>query len=111
MSRFIDPSTHDQKVNKIQKNPLGPGPSDMNAWSRTKKIPESNQSFHFLKNTKNQNPIQCQGEDLSISLIKTNEMEIPVIKNSKVETNQNRARPDWSERNGYPVKLNVKKMR
>ena len=100
MSRFIDPSTHDQKVNKIQKIPLV-----------TKKIPESNQSFHFLKNTKNQNPIQCQGEDLSISLIKTNEMEIPVIKNSKVETNQNRARPDWSERNGYPVKLNVKKMR
>ena len=102
MSRFIDPSTHDQKVNKIQKK---------SPWSRTKKIPESNQSFHFLKNTKNQNPIQCQGEDLSISLIKTNEMEIPVIKNSKVETNQNRARPDWSERNGYPVKLNVKKMR
>ena len=28
-------------------------------------------------------------------------MEIPVIKNSKVESNQNRARPDWSERNGY----------
>ena len=105
MSRFIDPSTHDQKVNKIQKNPLGPGPR------KSSKIPESNQSFHFLKNTKNQNPIQCQGEDLSISLIKTNEMEIPVIKNSKVETNQNRARPDWSERNGYPVKLNVKKMR
>ena len=83
MSRFIDPSTHDQKVNKIQKK---------SPWSRTKKIPESNQSFHFLKNTKNQNPIQCQGEDLSISLIKTNEMGIPVIKNSKVETNQNRAR-------------------
>ena len=36
-------------------------------------------------------------------------MEIPAIKNSKVETNQNRARPDWSERNGYTSKTQRQK--